>query len=239
MDFPMSVPLTVVFDLDGTLVDTAPDVIWTLNTILEQEGLRPYAVSDARRLVGGGARLLLQKGYEFNGKTVESDKLDFLFDEFLRIYAGHIAVDSYPYEGVEVALDVLLAAGHTLAVCTNKMTYHSTLLLTEMKLLDKFSAICGKDKFPYCKPDARHLLDAIALAGGVAERAIMVGDSITDVKTAQNAGIPVICVPFGYSEQPVETLKADVIIQHFHELEAAIHTLQAARKTASQKQAIS
>ncbi len=220
-------PPTIVFDLDGTLAETAPDIIGTLNAVLARDGLAPLPVSKARDLVGAGAKALIERGFKLYGRPLSAQRLDELFELFLEIYAGRVADESHLYDGVLTALDGLAAAGHTLAVCTNKPERHSLLLLRQLGITDRFATIAGRDSYPFFKPDARHLTMTIDAAGGDVARAIMIGDSRTDILTARNAGLPVICVPFGYTDVPIETLEPDLVIQHFDELVGAIKTVSA------------
>jgi phosphoglycolate phosphatase len=220
-----SSPATIVFDLDGTLAETAPDIIATLNLILVKEGLHPVPVSKARDLVGAGARALIERGFSLYGRPLAPEKLEALFLDFLELYAARVADASHLYDGVLEALDALAGRGHRLAVCTNKPERHTRLLLDALKVTGRFAAIAGRDSFPYFKPDARHLTMTIAAAGGDPAHAIMIGDSRTDIATARNAGLPVICVPFGYTDVPIETLSPDIVIQHFRELPDAVARL--------------
>lgn len=215
-------PPTIVFDLDGTLAETAPDIIGTLNVVLDREGLAPLPVSKARDLVGAGARALIERGFKVYGRPLSPEKLEELFQVFLEVYAGRVADASHLYDGVLGALDELAASGHRLAVCTNKPERHSLLLLEALGVTRRFAAIAGRDTYPFFKPDARHLTLTIEAAGGDVHRAIMIGDSRTDILTARNAGLPVICVPFGYTDVPIETLEPDAVIQHFDELADAV-----------------
>lgn len=212
----------IVFDLDGTLAETAPDIIATLNVILESEGLAPVGVERARDLVGAGARALIERGFKLYDRPLSPEKLEALFQQFLEVYAGRVADKSHLYPGVEAALDRLLADGFLLAVCTNKPERHSRLLLEALGTTQRFAAIAGRDTFAFCKPDPRHLTETIRLANGDPARAVMIGDSRTDIDTAKRAGIPVIAVPFGYTDQPVETLGPDLVIPHFDQLVEAV-----------------
>jgi len=221
----MPLPPIVVFDLDGTLAETAPDIMRTLNVILEQEGLAALPVERARDLVGAGARALIERGFAASGRTLDADRLEALFETFLGVYADGVAGNSFIHEGVTDALDDLAAEGFVFAVCTNKPERHSKLFLDHFDLSRRFAAIAGRDSFSVCKPDPRHLTETIALAGGDPARAVMVGDSRTDVNTARAAGIPVVCVPFGYTDVPVEALLPDRVIHHFSELPAAVREL--------------
>lgn len=222
---PPIVPPIAVFDLDGTLADTAGDLVGTLNFILEQEGLAPLPLEKARDMIGAGARALIERGFEAAGKELTPAHLDELFRQFMVHYGENICVRTQLYPGVMEALDRLEASGFILAVCTNKMEEHSVKLLQELGISHRFAANCGRDTFPYFKPDPRHLTLTIERAGGTPARAIMVGDSRTDIVTAQNARIPVIAVPFGYTEVPVQELGPDIVIDHFDELFVAVETL--------------
>ncbi|CAN7606749.1 phosphoglycolate phosphatase [Bosea sp. LjRoot90] len=221
----MSLPPIVVFDLDGTLAETAPDIMHTLNVILEREGLPALPIERARELVGAGARALIERGFKVSGRPLDAQKLEELFEEFLVIYAGSVAKDSYVHDGVTAALDALAADGFVFAVCTNKPILHTRLILDHFGITRRFAAIAGRDSFPFFKPDPRHLTQTIAEAGADPQRAVMVGDSRTDVSTARAAGIPVVCVPFGYTDVPVESLEPDLVIQHFSELPDAVRRL--------------
>jgi phosphoglycolate phosphatase len=220
---------TIVFDLDGTLAETAPDIIGTLNTILEREGLAPLPVSKARDLVGAGAKALIERGFKLYERPLSPERLQELFELFLDIYSGRVAEQSHLYDGVLPALDALAASGHRLAVCTNKPERHSRLLLDTLGVTARFAAIAGRDTYPFFKPDARHLTLTITAAGGDPAHAIMIGDSRTDIQTARNAGLPVICVPFGYTDVPIETLEPDLVIPHFDDLVAAVSTISTRR----------
>jgi phosphoglycolate phosphatase len=213
---------TLVFDLDGTLIDTAPDLIETLNVIFAREGLPPVDYATARNLIGGGAKAMIARGLEADGDAVVPAKLEQMFDDFIAYYSAHIADRSQPFPGLVEALDVLAARGCQFAVCTNKLEQLSVLLLDKLKLAGRFKAICGQDTFRIQKPDPEILHRTIAAAGGSLQNAIMIGDSATDIRTARAAGIPVIAVDFGYSESPVAEFGPDRVISHFAELPAAI-----------------
>jgi phosphoglycolate phosphatase len=219
----MTVPAPlVVFDLDGTLVDTAEDLIATLNEILTGEGIRAMTRDDAGALLGAGAKAMIARGFALVGEPLAAERLDLLFDRFLPIYRANIAVRSRPFPGAVAALDRFEAAGFRLAVCTNKLEDLSRRLLAELDLLDRFAAVCGGDTFPVRKPEAAHLIGTIERAGGAPARTVMVGDSGTDVKAARNAGVPVVGVTFGYTDRPVETYDPDAVVAHFDDLFAAV-----------------
>ncbi|MEN3349720.1 MAG: phosphoglycolate phosphatase [Bradyrhizobium sp.] len=222
-----SSPPIIVFDLDGTLVDTAPDLIGALNYVLDREGLRPLPFSAARNLIGAGARKLLERGLEVEGRAVSVADLDRLTKDFIDYYADHIADGSRPFDGLEAALDELEARGHRLAVCTNKLEWLSKLLLDRLALTRRFAAICGADTFGVAKPDPAFLRETVARAGGRLPGAIMVGDAGTDVGVARRAQVPVIGVDFGYTDVPMAELKPDRLIGHMRDLPAAVVSLAA------------
>jgi len=220
---------TVVFDLDGTLVDTAPDLINALNFILEREGMPPVPLHAARTMIGAGARKLIERGLELDGRVTSIEDISRLTNDFIDYYADHIADASRPFEGLESALDDLSGRGYRFAVCTNKLEWLSKLLLDQLGLSARFAAICGADTFGVSKPDPAILRQTIALAGGQLSSAIMVGDAGPDIGVARRAGIPVIGVEFGYTEIPIADLKPDLLIGHFSDLPAAVESLMAAR----------
>ena len=216
---------TIAFDLDGTLVDTAPDLISALNFILDREGLPPVPLDAARNMIGAGARKLLERGLELEGRAASVWDIDRLSADFIAYYAAHIADASRPFEGLERALDDLAALGCRLAVCTNKLEWLSRRLLDELGLSQRFAAICGADTFGVSKPDPAILRQTIARAGGNPSSSIMVGDAGTDVGVARRAGVPVIGVTFGYTDIPMADLKPDRVIAHMRDLPAAVDEL--------------
>jgi phosphoglycolate phosphatase len=216
---------TVVFDLDGTLVDTAPDLINALNFVLEREGLPPVPLHSARNMIGAGARKLIERGLEIEGRETSPAELARLTDDFIAYYAEHIADASRPFDGLESALDDLAACGYRFAVCTNKLEWLSKRLLDQLNLSSRFSAICGADTFGISKPDPAILRQTVARAGGELASTIMVGDAGPDIGVARRAGVPVIGVSFGYTDVPVADLKPDRVIDHMSELKGAIESL--------------
>jgi len=214
--------LTVVFDLDGTLVDTAPDLIETLNVVFGREGLPPVDYATARDMIGGGARRMIESGLQYGGRPLSGETVDRMFADFIAYYASHIADHSQPFPGLDAALDQLAGRGCRFAVCTNKLEGLSRLLLGALGLTRRFEAICGQDTFGIQKPDPEILRRTIRVAGGDARRAVMVGDSGTDIATARAAGIPIVAVDFGYSETPIKDLRPDRLIGHFDQLATAV-----------------
>jgi phosphoglycolate phosphatase len=222
----------VVFDLDGTLAETAGDLIATLNVVLAQDDIAPLPLDQARVLLGAGARALIERGYASAGRSIEKPRLERLFGDFLAHYNAHICDHSHLFPGALDALDRLQAAGYRAAVCTNKIEASSVKLLAALGVADRFDAICGQDSFAMCKPDPRALLMTIEKAGGRFDRSIMVGDSITDIATAKAARVPVVAVDFGYTDKPVAELGPDRVIAHFDELFDAVEAfdLRSGRK---------
>lgn len=214
----MTLTPTVVFDLDGTLVDTAPDLMAGLNHVLAVEDIEPVHYDDMTFLVGQGARAMIERGFKLRGRPLPEARLGELLDLFVRHYLDGMPGESLPYAGVVRSLEALKREGFRLAVCTNKLESLALPLLAGLKLDGYFDAIAGGDTFPVRKPDAGHILRTIERAGGKPAASIMIGDSVNDILAAQNAGIPSVAVPFGYSDVPVETLKPTRIIGHFDEL---------------------
>ncbi len=215
----------VVFDLDGTLVDTAPDLVGALNFVLQREGLPLVPVASARTMIGAGARKLIERGLEVDGREVSAADLDRLTTDFIAYYKDHIADASLPFDGLHAALDTLEQQGFRFAVCTNKLEGLSRLLLAKLEMTGRFAAICGADTFGVAKPDPIIFRQTVAQAGGDLSRAIMVGDSGPDVGVARRAGVPVIGVTFGYTETPIAELKPDAVIGHMRDLPDAVESL--------------
>jgi phosphoglycolate phosphatase len=222
----MTAPL-LVFDLDGTLVDTAPDLVDTLNVVFAREGLPQLPYERARMMIGGGAKAMLARGLQEDGRATTPALMDRLFADFLAHYTAHIADRSRPFPGLIDTLDALAARGHRFAVCTNKLERLSVQLLRALELAGRFVAICGQDTFGIQKPDPEMLRRTIAAAGGTPEAAVMIGDSDTDIRTARAAGIPVIAVDFGYSEEPIATFGPDRVISDYAQLPAEIGAITA------------
>lgn len=217
---------TIAFDLDGTLVDTAPDLLGALNHVLGEAGLAPVDLPTIATLIGNGARAMMEKGFGVQGVTLPAAEMDAAFDRFIAYYVDNIAVGSRPFDGCPEALDALLDAGATLCVCTNKRQGLSEQLLEELGLSGRFAAVLGADRATNRKPHQDHVFEAIAAAGGKPERALFVGDSRTDERAARNAGLPFLFVTFGYEAEAIEDIAPDSVIGHYSELVPALSVLR-------------
>ncbi len=213
----MSAPL-VIFDLDGTLIDTAPDLIESLNHTIAFADLEPVTFADLTHLVGQGARVMIRRAFELRKVRLDDSQAEALFERFIEHYSGHIPGKSQPYPGIVACLERLSAAGMTLAVCTNKHEGLALPLIEKLGLAHHFAAVTGGDTFSVRKPDAGHILGTIERAGGNPLASVMIGDSINDILAARNAEIASVAVDFGYSDVPVESLSPDRIISHFDQL---------------------
>ncbi|HZZ89594.1 MAG TPA: HAD hydrolase-like protein [Caulobacteraceae bacterium] len=224
--------VTIAFDLDGCLVDTAPDLIGTLNVILADHGHPGLPLEAARTVVGHGARAMLTRGFDAAGEPIAPAMMDALFERFLALYLPRIAQASRPYPGVVETLDAFADAGARLAVCTNKRTDLSIALLDALDLTRRFAVVMGPDRAGAAKPDPRHLVAAVEAAGGSVQRALMVGDASTDVGAAVAARVPVVVVTYGYSDVPPAELGADALVDGFAELPGVARRLLGARHPA-------
>ncbi|KQW79867.1 HAD-IA family hydrolase [Brevundimonas sp. Root1279] len=216
---------TIAFDLDGTLVETAPDIVGTLNRLLVQHELPVLPLEQARNLIGHGAVALLKRGFEAAGAVWDETASPALLKAFLADYMEHIAEHSTAYPGAIEALDELAAQGAILCVATNKPTDLSVALFRAIGLESRFKVICGPQSVSAKKPDAAHIRETVLQAGGDPARAIMVGDSITDLNAARATGVPCILTSFGYTDIPAAELGADAVIDHFSALPAVIGRL--------------
>jgi phosphoglycolate phosphatase len=198
--------------------------------VFAREGLPQVPYDTARKLIGGGARAMISRGIEAEGRVLSPAHLERLFDEFIAYYSEHLADRSRPFPGLVETLDTLAARGHRFAVCTNKLERLSLRLLRALGLAERFVAICGQDTFGVQKPNPDVLVRTIAAAGGRPESAVMVGDSETDIRTAKAAGVPIIAVDFGYTELPIAALNPDRVISHFADLPGALAELVPLRR---------
>lgn len=214
----------IAFDLDGTLVDTAPDLLRALNETTALDGLEPTPLAAVRAMVGRGAKALIQRAFDRAGRAeLTPDALEARLEHFLNTYRAGIAVHSAPFQGVEDALDALAAAGAELSVCTNKPGWLAAPLLAAVGLKQRFVRIIGPEDAPAKKPDPRHL--ETALGGPADRRCILVGDSEPDVQAAKAAGAWSVIFEDGYSEKPVGALGADRLFRSYDALPGALAEL--------------
>jgi phosphoglycolate phosphatase len=216
----------LVFDLDGTLVSSMEDLVATLNAVLKKAGHGTVPQDKVANMVGMGAKVLLQRGLDYLDIAWSDEMIIPLYEDFLEYYAANIAVHTRPFDGVIPVLQRFRADGWKLAVCTNKTERLTLPLLAALNMTDHFDAVVGGDTFAVSKPHAEPVLGAIKRAGGTPEGSIMIGDSVTDIKAARAAGIPVVAVDFGYTPVPVSELGPDRIISHFDELADAVAGLR-------------
>lgn len=214
-----------IFDLDGTLAETAPDLIGAANALLEVHGLPPFDAKAARLMAGLGGKALIRHGFASAGDPRDESEINALFPHYLELYEARIDRDSRLYEGVPETLDRLAAAGWRLGVCTNKPEGLARLLLERLGVLGRFAALVGADTLPVRKPDPRPLLHCIAEVGGAPARSALIGDSRTDRDAARNARVASVLVRFGYAQEPIDSLSPEAKIDHFSDLEAALETL--------------
>jgi len=212
----------VVFDLDGTLVDTGPDLTASLNHALGRLGRQTVTEAAVRDMVGLGAAKLLERGLDATGGGTPELVAEGL-DSFLSYYAANICVHSRPFAGVEAAMDRLADMGVRLAICTNKPEALSRALVDALGWTGRFAANIGGDTLAVRKPDPAHVHEAVQRGGG--GRAAFVGDSIVDVTAARAAGVPVVTVGFGFADRPADQLGGDVLIHHYDELLPALASL--------------
>ena len=216
----------IVFDLDGTLVDTLPDILSALNLVMIDEGFHKISSKEARKLVGGGAQNLIEEAFATIGESTTNPRIKSAFEKFIKFYEKEPAVNSTLFTDVENFLQSSHKNGMKLGICTNKPIGLTQLIIKEMNLMNYFGdAVVGGDSLSVRKPNAVHLQETIRLMGTSVEKTVMVGDSETDVKTARNAGVPIILVDFGYSNLPPDQIGADAIISSFAELTAALITI--------------
>lgn len=217
----------VIFDLDGTLVDTAPDLMTATNRVLADLGRRPIAMEEVRQFVGHGARALIKRGMAATGGLPSEFDLERHYRSFVSYYEAEICVGSRLFPGLVPFLDRLRAESFGLGVCTNKLEGLSIRLLEEIGIRHYFGSVVGPDTVGVAKPDPRPFHEAVARLGLASPRALMVGDSETDVLTARAAGVPILAVPFGYTARPVAEFSPDAIVGHYDDMWTAIERLLA------------
>jgi phosphoglycolate phosphatase len=218
----------VIFDLDGTLIDSAPDLTAALNRVLADHGRGPLTLAQVQRMVGEGMPILVERAFAEVGLAVSDADLAAETARYRALYEANSTVHTRPYPGAVDALEMLRAAGTALGLCTNKPQGAALAVLDGLGLAAYFDGVLGGDVVAHRKPDGRHLLEVIEVIGAVREGTVYVGDSETDLAAARDAGVPAILVDFGYSKAPVAELGADAVISEFAELAGALARLGAA-----------
>jgi phosphoglycolate phosphatase len=221
-------PFVVAFDLDGTLAATAGDILAAINRLMVAEELPVFAPEKAFELVslGNGARALIDAAFRNNGRELADHELDMQMANYLANYLAAVCVHSNLYPDCQSTLGQLQERGYRLAVCTNKPEAHTEQLLARLGIREHFAAVAGVDTYAFHKPDPRHLLQVIGDAGGTPTRAVMVGDTKVDVRTARAAEIPIIGLGHGYSDIPIAQLQPDVTLDGFTGLVEAIENFR-------------
>jgi phosphoglycolate phosphatase len=222
-------PEAVVFDLDGTLVDTGPDLTAALNHVMQQEGLAPVPLAAVRDMIGLGARALIERGMAYHRTNVAPECLEILWGNFLDFYESHICIYSMPYPGVIEALTALQGRGVKLGICTNKPEALSHKLIKTLGMKQFFLTNLGADSLPVRKPNPDHLFGVLSNMKVAPENSVMVGDSMVDVNTARNAKIPIVAVTFGFTDIPAKDFGADALLDHYGSLDAALETAHSRR----------
>jgi len=207
----------VIFDLDGTLVDTAPDLWRATNHCLSLRGRRPVTLEEVRAFVGHGARKLIAHGLAATGDPLGDPDIESLYEAFVAYYSDHIAVGSLPFPGCLALLDRLKAEGIGLGICTNKLEGLSMKLIDALGMSAYFGAIIGPDTIGIGKPDPAPYRETLRRMQRQAGPSLLIGDSETDVLTARAAGVPIIGVTFGYTARPIEEFKPDALVSQFGE----------------------
>lgn len=220
---------TVIFDLDGTLVDSAPDLADSLDTLLEELGMEPLGLEHGRSFIGHGIPNLVRRGLLTRDPTLSETAVVHATDRFLKIYTQNLSRKTRPYPGAVDALLELRRAGWRLAVCTNKLEASARGLLSDLKLISAFSVVAGPDTFGAAKPDPRHLLGCLPKDRSDGYHAVLVGDSEVDLAAARGAGMPAILVGWGYGDAAALARQADATVSRFEEVPAAVERVSPAR----------
>jgi phosphoglycolate phosphatase len=215
----------LIFDLDGTLIDSAPDIATALNALLAELDCPPLALEQVRRLVGDGAGTLVVRALQDAGASFEPETSESLLERYRVLYRAHATDKTRVYPEVPETLQRLREAGYRTVVCTNKVQDSTLMVLEAFDLARYFDAVAGGDVVPARKPDPSHLLAGLKLIGGTPEQAVMIGDGINDVTAAKAAGIPVLVLPSGYGEFAAAELGGDRLLAKFAEIPGALESL--------------
>jgi phosphoglycolate phosphatase len=213
----------LLFDLDGTLVDSVPDLTWALNQVLRERGYPPLTPAEVAPMVGDGVPALVTRGFAARGGSI-TEAADAL-PRYIALYEDHATDLTRPYPGVPETITELRRRGYRTAVCTNKLQQASETVLDGLGLAALFDAVAGGDRYAVKKPDKGHLLGLIAELGGTVERAVMIGDSENDATAARAAALPLVIMRYGYARANPATLGADAVLDTFAELPSALKRL--------------
>jgi len=220
---------TVLYDLDGTLIDSAKDMELAVSHVLADHGLPPVSEEDVRIFMGQGSKVTMGKAFAKYGKVLDDAALSAVTREFVRYYEADPISNTTAFAGVAEVVAHFARLGLKQGVCTNKFEKPSRIILEHLKLMPPISDVAGADSFPVRKPDPRHILMLLERMGGDAKRAVMIGDSIHDAEAARRAGIPAVLVSWGYTAKPASELGADAVIDRFDALPEALAGLASAR----------
>ncbi len=219
-------PFTLICDLDGTLVDSAPDLAASLVELLTQEGRASLSLAEVKAMIGDGVAKLLQRGFSATGSCPDEPDLDHLVARFIEIYNRRLVVETRPYPNAVEVLSALKTEGWRLIVCTNKPEAPSREILEALDLAPLFEALAGGDSYSYRKPDPRHLLTLLEQIGLQPQNAVMFGDGRADVAAARAAGIPCILAEFGYGGEAAKNEGPDLRVPGFEDLPDALRLLK-------------
>ncbi|MEM9138606.1 MAG: phosphoglycolate phosphatase [Pseudomonadota bacterium] len=218
-----------IFDLDGTLADTAADLLAAANVALQPHGLAPLEIERDKAFAGRGGRSMIRRSLTLAGHDPDTDEgvalTDRIYPDLLDAYRGALAVETRLFDGVEACLDDLAAGGWALGVCTNKPEAMALAVLEALGVRARFAAILGADTLPVRKPDPKHLTETALRAGADPRRCVLVGDTLTDLKTARAAGVPCILTRFGFAAEPLDSLEPDAIVDHYDQIPAVLEGL--------------
>jgi phosphoglycolate phosphatase len=218
---------TVVYDLDGTLIDSAKDMQVAVSRVLADHGLPAVTEDDVRNYMGQGSKVTMGKAFAKYGRTLDDGALSAVTREFVRYYEADPVGHTIAFAGVSEVVARFARLGLRQGVCTNKFERPSRMILKHLKLMPPIADVAGADTFPVRKPDPKHILMLVERMGGSADRAVMIGDSIHDVHAAHGAGLPAVLVSWGYTDKPASELGAEQVIERFGDLPQALERIAA------------